>query len=254
MRRIFIIGIGAGNPDHITVQAIKALAEVDVVFVVDKGGEKDALAALRREICTRYIVDRPYRMIAIPDPVRDRHAAGYEAGVLAWHAERARLYETLIAETLGDGECGAFLVWGDPSLYDSTIRIVDAILARGAVSFSHTVIPGITSVQALTASHRITANEIGGPVHITTGRRLGDRAIGEAESVVVMLDGATAFAAIDPAGLDIHWGAYVGTDKEILVSGPLAEVADEIARVRAQARAEHGWIMDVYLLRRSTPD
>jgi precorrin-6A synthase len=250
MRRIFIIGIGAGNPDHITVQAIKALAGIDVVFVIDKGPEKDDLAALRREICARYIT-QPYRMVAIPDPVRDRRNPAYETGVLAWHAERARIYEDLIAETLGESENGAFLVWGDPALYDSTIRIIDQIRARGVVAFTHEVIPGITSVQALTARHGITANTIGGPVHITTGRRLGDHRIEPADSVVVMLDGECAFRAIDGEDLEIFWGAYLGSDKEILISGPLREVADAITQARAEARAAHGWIMDVYLLRRS---
>jgi precorrin-6A synthase len=252
MRRIFIIGIGAGNPDHITVQAIKALAGIDVVFVIDKGPEKDDLAALRREICARYIT-RPYRMVDIPDPVRDRTGATYEAGVLAWHSERARIYETLIAEKLGEDESGAFLVWGDPALYDSTIRIIDGIRARGVVAFSHEVIPGITSVQALTAGHAITANAIGGPVHITTGRRLGERPIEAADSIVVMLDGECAFRALAGEALDIFWGAYLGTDKEILISGRLSDVADTITQARAEARAAHGWIMDVYLLRRSVP-
>ena len=251
MRRILIIGIGAGNPDHITIQAVNALAEVDVVFVIDKGPGTDDLARVRRDLCARYIA-RPYRLVEIPDPPRDRRGPDYEAGVLAWHADRARIFEDAITRELGDDGCGAFLVWGDPSLYDSTIRIIDQILARGTLRFAHEVIPGITSVQALTARHRITANEIGGPVHITTGRRLGERAIGEAESVVVMLDGETAFTAIDGSETEIFWGAYLGTDKEILISGRLADVADVIVEARAKARDEHGWIMDAYLLRRST--
>jgi hypothetical protein len=32
MRKVFIIGIGAGNPDYVTVQAITALNEVDAFF------------------------------------------------------------------------------------------------------------------------------------------------------------------------------------------------------------------------------
>jgi precorrin-6A synthase len=49
----------------------------------------------------------------------------------------------------------------------------------------------------------------------------------------------------------IYWGAYLGTADEILVSGPLAEVADEIQRVRARARDRKGWMFDTYLLRRT---
>jgi precorrin-6A synthase len=56
---------------------------------------------------------------------------------------------------------------------------------------------------------------------------------------------------VDPDGVEIYWGAYLGTPDEILLSGPLAEVADEIARVRAAARERKGWMFDTYLLRRS---
>jgi precorrin-6A synthase len=72
MRKLSIIGIGAGNPDHLTVQAIKALSDIDVVFLIDKGSEKDALAQLRREICERHI-KKPYRIVQAKDPERDPH-------------------------------------------------------------------------------------------------------------------------------------------------------------------------------------
>src|SRR5579871_5253082 len=153
MRKIFIIGIGAGNPDYITVQAINALNEVDVFFVIDKGQQKEDLVRLRKEICERHIKDRSYRTIEVPDPPRDRTPSSYESTVRAWHDQRAAIYERLIADELGENECGAFLVWGDPSLYDSTLRIIDRILARGAVTFEYEVIPGITSIQALAARH-----------------------------------------------------------------------------------------------------
>ena len=67
-----------------------------------------------------------------------------------------------------------------------------------------------------------------------------------------MLDAGCAFEAIDGEGVDIYWGAYIGTEDEILVSGPLAEVGEEIVRVRAEARERKGWIMDTYLLRGPT--
>ncbi len=41
MKRILIIGIGAGNPDYVTIQAVNALNEVDVFFVMDKGIAKE---------------------------------------------------------------------------------------------------------------------------------------------------------------------------------------------------------------------
>ena len=76
MRKLSIIGIGAGNPDHITVQAIKALGSVDVIFLIDKGDDKDDLAQLRKDICARYIT-KPYRIVEAQDPERDRAPADY---------------------------------------------------------------------------------------------------------------------------------------------------------------------------------
>ena len=248
MRRLSIIGIGAGNPDYITVQAIKALETVDAIFLIDKGDEKDDLAKLRREICERYI-RKAYRTVAARDPERDRTPDDYGAAVAAWHDKRAGIYEAMIREELADGQHGAFLVWGDPSLYDSTLRIVDQVAAMKTVAFELDVIPGITSVQALAVRHRIALNRIGGPVHITTGRQLAKGM--SADDVVVMLDGDCAFRTVKESNADIYWGAYVGTPDEILVSGKLADRSAEIERVRSEARARHGWIMDVYLLRKT---
>ncbi len=172
------------------------------------------------------------------------------AAVEAWLAARTALYEALIERELGEGACGAFLVWGDPSLYDSTLRIVERVLARGAVAFDYEVVPGITSVQALTARHRIVLNRVGEPVTITTGRRLAGFPPGQ-DDTVVMLDGEEAFRAVDGEDVDIWWGAYLGTPDEVLRSGRLSDVRDDIARTRSEARARKGWIMDTYLLRRN---
>ena len=250
MRKVFVIGIGAGNPDYITVQAINALNEVDAFFIMDKGEEKEDLVRLRKEICERHIKDKSYRMVETADPPRDRTPSSYEPAVRAWHEQRASIYERLIGEELGEDECGAFLVWGDPSLYDSTLRIIDLIVARGNIAFAYEVIPGISAVQALAARHRIALNRIGRSVQITTGRKIAEGLPDGADDVIVMLDGDCAFKAIDASGIDIYWGAYLGTDDEILAAGPLRECAPDIGRMRAEAKARKGWIMDTYLLRK----
>src|SRR5262249_41728770 len=89
MRKVFVIGISAGNPDYVTVQAINALNEVDVFFTMDKGHEKEDLSRLLKEICDRYIKDKSYRTIETPDPLRDRTPLSYGPAVRAWHEERA---------------------------------------------------------------------------------------------------------------------------------------------------------------------
>lgn len=247
-----MIGIGAGDPRHVTVQAVDALGEVDVFFVISKGHETEELVRLRREICERYIREHTYRIVEIPDPPRDRATPAYANAVEEWRSQRAQLWERAIAQELPEDGCGAFLVWGDPSLYDSTLAVIEQILARGRVEFEHEVIPGIGSVQVLTARHRMPLNRVGRPVQITTGRRLAAEGLpAGVDEVVVMLDADCSFTQLQDDDLEIHWGAYLGMDDEILVSGPLREVEQEIVRQRAQARERKGWIMDTYLLRRS---
>lgn len=250
MRRLLVIGIGAGDPEHVTVQAINALNSVDVFFLVDKGHQNNELVRLRREICERYIREQTYTIVEIPDPPRDRTTPTYRTAVEDWRARRAELWERAIADELGEYSCGAFLVWGDPSLYDSTLAVLERILTRGTVAFEYEVVPGITSVQALTARHRIPLNRVGRAVQITTGRRLADGFPDGVDEVVVMLDADCSFRHLQDDGLEIHWGAYLGMEDEILVSGPLCDVADEIVRRRAEERERKGWIMDAYLLRR----
>ncbi|MDB6141845.1 MAG: precorrin synthase [Pseudomonas sp.] len=250
MKKILLIGIGAGNPEHITVQAIKALNQANVFFILDKGYENDDLLRLRTGICERYITGDDYRVVQVQDPQRLDDSQSYQAGIETWHEQRAMLFEQLIADEVADDEVGAFLVWGDPSLYDSTLRILDRVLARGAQAFEYEVIPGITSVQALVAQHRIPLNRIGEPIQITTGRRLAQVAQGSIENVVVMLDAHCTFDQLTDSDLHIYWGAYLGTPDEILISGKLKDVSAEIKRVRETARREKGWIMDTYLLRK----
>ncbi|KAF0813322.1 Siroheme synthase [Andreprevotia sp. IGB-42] len=250
MKKILIIGIGAGNPEYITIQAVNALNQADVFFILDKGPSKEKLTRLRKEICERYIQNHDYRFVEAPLPERERQQPDYDKAVHDLNDGKQHLFEQLIEDELADGECGAFLVWGDPSLYDSTIRILNGIIAAGRQQLEYDVIPGITSVQALTARHKVPLNNIGRSVEITTGRRLAEEFPAHADSVVVMLDAENSYRQVPDADLDIYWGAYLGTPDEILISGKLGDVADEIERVRSAARQRNGWIMDTYLLKK----
>jgi precorrin-6A synthase len=251
MKKLFLIGIGAGNPEYVTVQAINALNQVDVFFMMDKGEEKEDLLRLRREVCQRYVADKSYRIVEAADPVRDRTAGSYASAVEAWHEQRAAIYERLIEKELGEDEYGAFLIWGDPCLYDSTLRIIERVAAIGSVDFEYEVIPGISSVQALAARHRIALNRIGESIHITTGRNIAKGLPDTLGDVVVMLDADCSFKNAKDSEIDIYWGAYIGTDDEILMSGNLRDVMHDIERRRGEAKSRKGWIMDTYLLRKS---
>ncbi|MBI6565512.1 precorrin-6A synthase (deacetylating) [Pseudomonas synxantha] len=250
MKRILIIGIGAGNPDYITMQAVKALNRTDVFFLMDKGQSKDKLIDLRREICETYITEPGYRFVEADCPERVRGEIDYTTAVQDLNRDKQQTFERMINEEMADGEVGAFLAWGDPALYDSTIRILQAILASGRCVFEFEVIPGITSVQALAAQHKVPLNRIGKSIEITTGRRLAAGQASDADTLVVMLDAEDSYRSVVDQDLDIYWGAYLGTPDEILISGKVAEVAQEIERVRKAARLANGWIMDTYLLRK----
>ena len=255
MRRLLVIGIGAGDPEHVTAQAVRALNEVDVFFVVDKGADTGDLVALRREVCERFIEDPSYRIVELPDPPRDRRASAYAGAVDDWRARRADVWGRALRDELPDDAVGGLLVWGDPSLYDSTIDVIERILTAGTIVFEYEVIPGISSVHALTARHRIALNRVGGAVQITTGRRLANDGWPDGiDDLVVMLDADCAFRAVDPDGVEIFWGAYLGTPDELLVAGALAKAGPRIEELRADARRRKGWIMDTYLLRRRSSE
>jgi len=250
MKRLLVIGIGAGNPDYITLQAVKALNRVDVFFLMDKGPRKDKLIDLRRDICARYITDPGYRFVEAHSPERERGEVDYTRAVEDLNRAKQETFERLINQELADNECGGFLVWGDPALYDSTIRILQAILASGRCVFEFEVIPGITSVQVLAAQHKVPLNSIGRSIEITTGRRLAAGQVSDTDSLVVMLDAEDSYRHVADQQTEIYWGAYLGTPDELLISGKLEDVADQIERTRKAARAQHGWIMDTYLLRK----
>lgn len=246
---LHLIGIGTGNPDHLTLAAIKAMNAADLILLPRKGEGKSDLVDLRRSICNAVLTGST-RVVEFDLPVRSSTPPYIEA-VNSWHDAIAETWATQIATHLPAGGTLALLVWGDPSLYDSTLRIAERLSVNGMALRMH-VIPGITSIQALTAAHAIPLNMLGAPVLITTARRLREQGWPDAaETIVVMLDGTCAFQALPPDGVSIWWGAYLAMPQEALISGALADVGARIIEVRAALRAQHGWIMDVYLMRKS---
>ncbi|WP_159982474.1 MULTISPECIES: precorrin-6A synthase (deacetylating) [unclassified Novosphingobium] len=252
MMELSLIGIGTGNPDHLTLQAIRAMNDADLILLPRKGSAKSDLLDLRRGICDA-VLTRPVRIAEFNLPTRDAEGE-YLGAVNAWHDAIADVWMEQIALHLPDGGRLALLVWGDPSLYDSTLRITER-LQRGGLEIDLRVVPGITSIQALTAAHRLPLNRLARPVTITTGRLLRTHGWPEGvDTLVVMLDPACAFEVLPDQDIRIWWGAYLGMPNEALVSGLLAEAGPAIAELKPRLRRENGWVMDVYLLRRGTAE
>lgn len=247
---IRVIGIGCGDPEQLTMEAVTALKTMDVFVAADKGPE-DPLLRIRERICQRHI-GGDYRLVSVPDPERDRgdgvaSGDGYRRAVDSWHRARAQAYSDALAQLEPEAAVG-FMVWGDPAFYDSTIRVLERVRAIGEVTFTYDVLPGISAVQLLAARHRLVLNAVGAPITVTTGRQLRSAVDGGADNLVVVLNRSLEAASLDGAW-NIWWGGNLGTDGEILIAGTVADVADEIATARARLRAEQGWVMDTYLLR-----
>lgn len=245
---LLLVGIGTGNPEHLTLQAVRELNAADLILIPRKGDDKTDLADLRRTICARVLTNPAVRIAEFDMPRRDTAAPDYRGGVAHWHDAIALAWTEALHANLPGGGTVALLVWGDPALYDSTLRIAARLDPAPTTVRS---IPGIMSLNMLAAAHAIALNDIGAPFLVTTGRRLRDHGWPPGtDTIVVMLDGECSFRHIPADGITIHWGAYVGMPEQILLSGPLAQTGPRILAIRAEARTRHGWIMDIYLLRR----
>ena len=247
MFTLSLIGIGCGDAEELTLRAVRTINAADLILIPRKGEQKSDLAELRQEICAQVLTNAGTRIVEFDLPVRDGDREDYRGGVDDWHDAVAASWSREIASNLRGGGRVALLIWGDPSLYDSSLRI-----ARKLTPVPHIeVVSGITAIQALCAAHAIPLNEIGEPFLVTTGRRLREGGWPSgAETVVVMLDGGTAFESLPDKGLYIWWGAYLGMPYEIILSGPLADIGPRIVETRRKAREQHGWIMDSYIIKR----
>lgn len=240
MTHVHVVGFGMG-PHHLTREGSEALAAADYVLAVRKD-DQDELLEVRRLICAEHALE----LVEVTDPARDRDdPADYPGAVKAWHAARV---DAFAAELTTRGGTAAFLVWGDPSLYDSTLRIIGQLVERLELTWD--VVPGISAPQVLAARHRIVLHEVGQPVHLTTARRLPEALASGQGNILVMLGSAHSLDALgDLTEWQMWWGANLGAAGEQLVAGRIGEVLDEVRAARAVARRAAGWVMDAYLLR-----
>lgn len=247
-RRVSVVGIGSGGIDQITAEAIRALQASEFAIAAVKQRD-DPLFTRRLEVLGRHAPG--LELVGVADPERDRSSSststrlGYRGAVLDWHEARALAWEQALAERPGDV---AIPVWGDPAFYDSTLRILDRIDERGRVPIDVRVLPGISALQVLAARHRLVLHEIGATITVTTGRRLREVVAAGADNVVVMLSSDLPLDGLDD--WHIWWGGNLGDSGETVVAGRVREVLGELRAERERLRAEHGWVMDVYLLRR----
>ncbi len=257
MKKLYLIGIGSGNPKHLTVEAVEVLKAIDVFFIFEKDRENSSeINKIRKEILNYYLNENSYRVVNLKVSKRKKGGdlQSYVQKVLNWRIKKAEALAEGINNHLRDGENGCLLIWGEPSIYDGHIEIVRYILNRGLSNFDYEIIPGISSFQVLAAKHKISLSSVGENIHLTTGRRLRQMDEKDIENTLVLLDNYHTYKKFSTSNLNIYWGCYLGLSDEIILSGKLRECLPEIERIRKKKREEKGWIMETYLLRKEDED
>ena len=245
MIKIFLIGIGTGNPEHLTLEGVRILNEMDLILLPQKKNDKDDLCKVRRYICQSVIKNKKITIKKYKIPERLENLDYFDS-VSIWHKEISENLTAIINEFKIKNLKLGFLIWGDPGLYDSTIRIISNM----DINYKLKIISGISSIQELTSSHLISLNDIGESVLITTGRRLKEDMFFNNKKVLVLLDGKCSFKNLNTEKYYIWWGAYLGMKNQILIKGLLKDVYKKIIDHRVKARKIYGWIMDSYLLKK----
>jgi len=247
-KRVYIVGIGPGNPKYLTLEGYEVIKKAKNFILPLKKGPKEELTKIREkviEFCKQG--DTNYRVIKVEFPERKKGGV-YKLEVESWRTEKV----SILTEVLKDVDEACFLVLGDPSLYDGHIEIFKEISKNLPMEIE--VIPGISTVNLLSAKHKISLTKVAETLLITTPRAL--RKQKEISSnTLVFLDNYKTFKQFkDDRELMIYWGAYLGTEKEVLFSGKLSECWQELIELRRKLKEKHGYIMETYLLTRKEKD
>lgn len=172
---LYGIGVGPGDPDLITLKAVKALAHVDVVLAA-ASPKNDASLAL--SIAAPHL--RPGADILRLDFPMTRDAAVLQA---AWNANAEA-----VLGVLGQGKSAAFLTLGDPLTYSTfgyLLRTLNGRLEEVPVE----VVPGITSYQAAAARTGRVLAESGESLAVVSGVAGEDelrRVLASVDSAVIL--------------------------------------------------------------------
>jgi precorrin-2/cobalt-factor-2 C20-methyltransferase len=188
MSRLVGVGVGPGDPDLVTVRAVRVLTTADVILVPDTAGNASRGQAAatdvgRAEAIVRACApDTSARIVRVPftmgDPtgVTPRRAA-------AWAASA----EATVAAFESGASVVAFATIGDPSVY-STFSYLAASVQDRLPEVAVEVVPGITAMQALAAASRtplVEGDEILALVPLKDGVERFRAAAAVADTVVV---------------------------------------------------------------------
>ena len=130
----YAVGVGPGDPDLLTLKAIKTIDACDMIVAPDSGGKEN----IALKIASAYVKDK--KIVEVKMPMIKN-----EATLKQYHEQAAED----ICRQLDDGKSVAFLTLGDPTIYSTVMYVHTRIQQKG---YATEVVPGIPSFCAAAAA------------------------------------------------------------------------------------------------------
>lgn len=134
MAKLYGIGVGVGDPEMLTMKAVRALGEADVV-ILPRANTKNYSTAF--EIAKEYLrddIEKLYVDFTTVDCDKERE-------------EDRLVYSKLVNECVEEGKTMAFITIGDPMTFSTFVYVMDLMEKKVEVES----IPGITSFASVTS-------------------------------------------------------------------------------------------------------
>lgn len=218
------VGVGPGDPDHVTVKALRTLETADVILVPSTEARASGVGRAEEIVCT-HLPAKTAAIRRIPFSMAEHRGVG-QRRASAWEASATTAIEAFEA----GAKRVAFATVGDASVFSTFSYLCDLVSRRIEVTIE--VIPGITAMQAIAATSRtplVEGQEILSLVPWTVGPETLARVCEVSDTVVVYKGGREmtelravleAQGRLDEAVL----GTDLGLPSERVV--PLSEVTD----------------------------
>lgn len=160
--KLYGLGVGPGDPELLTVKAIRILREVDAV-VVPKGGKESLAYQVVAPYLQGTVLFLPFSMAG-----QKNKEACFESGIAQ------------IRKLLDEGKQVAFVTLGDPLLYSTFV-----VLWRLFPEVEVEIVPGVSAFQAAAARLRVPLVQGKERLAILSGESFAETVLDYFESIVV---------------------------------------------------------------------